>query len=252
MMRDFNKVHIIALPRCATVSMCDGLGALGIRVAHLGKIYGESSDKHYDAERLIRMHQQIRSGDFDLQILNDCDGLADYPACVAEVYEELDRRYPGSLFINVRRDADPQGWLQSAERQFVGLQLLSAGRDATPQQQAFMQAMIDFRRMTFGTRDFDALAFGRAYERHQQQIQRYFAGRPDVLLDIADIDLLQEQGFDLLCNFLKCSKPQLPFPLRKGHGEAPAQAFLAALRRGDVVSQTGIRPEQPASGHRTP
>lgn len=244
MMREFNKVHLIALPRCATVSLCDGLGALGIRVAHLGKIYGEHSDRHYDVQRLIGMHQQIRSGDFYLRILNDCDGLADYPACIAEVYEALDHSHPGSLFINVRRDADPQAWLQSAERQFVGLQLLSAGREATPQQRAFMQAMIDFRRMTFGTSDFDAAAFRLAYDRHQQQIQRYFAGRRGVLLDIPDVSLLGKHGFDLLCDFLICPKPSAPFPQRTGHSEAPTQAFLAALRRGDVVSQTGIDARQ--------
>lgn len=243
-MREFNKVHLIALPRCATVSMCDGLGELGIRIAHLGKIYGEQSDRHYDAQRLIEMHQQLCKGDFQLQILNECDGLADYPACIAEVYEALDHSHPGSLFINVRRDADPRAWLQSAERQFVGLQLLSAGCDATPQQRAFMQAMIDFRRMTFGTSHFDAAAFQRAYDRHQQQIQRYFAGRRGVLLDIPDVNLLRKHGFDLLCDFLVCPKPSSPFPQRIGHSEAPTQAFLAALRRGEVASQTGIDPRR--------
>lgn len=241
-MRDFNKVHVIALPRCATVSVCDALGALGIRIAHLGRIFGEDTPEHHNPARLIRLHEQITAGDFDLEILRECDGLADYPACIPEVFAALDRRYPGSLFINVRRDGDLGAWVQSAERQFVGLQLIKTGRGSTPQDRAFMRVMADFRRMTFGRSEFDADVFRRAYERHQREIERYFAGRQGVLLDVADITLLQKQGIELLCGFLGCTAPAIPFPHRDDHSEAPRRAFLEALRRGEIRSQTGITP----------
>ena len=244
-MREFSKVHVIALPRCATVSMCDGLGALGISLAHLGKIHGEQTPEHHNTSRLVRMHEQISKGDYNLDILRECDGLADYPACIAEVFEALDSQFPGSLFINVRRDKDPQAWLQSAERQFVGLRLIKTGDGSTDQDHAFAEAIADFRRMTFGQSEFDPHVFLRAYERHQREVERYFASREDVLLDVPDIGLLHEFGFDLLCEFLGCQPAAIRFPCKNEHSAAPKQAFLSALSTGKVVSRTGIEPAEP-------
>lgn len=241
-MRDFNKLHVIALPRCATVSLMGALGILGVRIAHLGKIYGERTPGHHNASRLIRIHEQISSGDFQLEILEECDGLADYPACIGSVYEALDSHYPGSLFINVRRDSDPAGWLRSAEMQFVGLQLTKTGVGSTAEDQRFMRAMTDFRRMTFGSSAFEPDVFRRAYERHQLELRRYFAGRNDVLLDIPDVGLLPEHGFPLLCRFLQCEEPAVAFPRNNQHSLAPQQAFLEKLAKGEIVSTTGIQP----------
>lgn len=240
-MRDFNKIHVIALPRCATVSMWDALGRLGIRLAHLGKIYGDPTREHFHAQRLIALSEQIAAGNFDLDLLRECDGLADYPACIPQVYRALDEQYPGSLFINIRRDENRHAWLQSVEQQFIGLQLVQSGRNCTSEVRRFRKVMSEFRRMTFGASDFDADAFLRAYERHQQEVRRYFSGREDVLLDISDVSLLQDHGFDLLCDSLECPKPPVPFPRRNEHSEASKRAFLDALRRGEIRSQTGIK-----------
>ena len=241
-MRDFNKVFVVALPRCATVSMCEALGTFGIRIAHLGKICGEHVPEHHDSQKLIRIHDQIVAADFDLDILKDCDGLADYPACIPETIEALDRQYPGSLFINVRRDRDPQAWLRSAERQFIGLEMIKAGQGATPDEREFMQAMTDFRRMTFGNSTFDAPLYRAAYDRHWQQVARYFAGREDVFLDIEDISVLAGHGFELLARFLRCHAPSKAFPRSDGHSQAPQRAFMEALARGEIASQTGNVP----------
>ena len=242
-MREFSKIHIVALPRCATVSMSDGLGALGISTAHLGKYYGEQTPEHHNAERLIRMHQQITEGDFDLEILKQCDGLADYPACIPDVVEALDRQYPGSLFINVRRDQNLQAWLQSAERQFIGLRILKTTGDASNTDKEFAEVMADFRRMTFGQSEFDPDAFIEAYHRHQKFVREYFQGRENDLLDVPDISLLREQGFDLLCQFLDCDPQRILFPCKNEHSTGPQQAFLDALREGKITSKTGIQPD---------
>lgn len=242
-MREFNKIHVIALPRCATVSMCDGLGALGITTAHLGKIYGEQTPEHHDAPRLIRMHQQITAGDFDLDILKECRGLADYPACIPEVITALDRQYPGSLFINIRRDDNLQAWLQSAERQFIGLRIIKTNSTASEEDRTFADAMADFRRMTFGQTAFDPDAFLHAYHRHQAFVRDYFADRPHDLLDVPDIRLLRERGFELLCDFLDHTPQRILFPCKNEHSSAPQQAFMNALRDGMIKSQTGIVPE---------
>ncbi|WP_166820335.1 sulfotransferase [Thalassoroseus pseudoceratinae] len=233
-MRRFNKIHVIALPRCATVSVCDALRMLGIRLAHLGRIDPQTGDEHHDTSRLVRMHQQITQGDARLDILEECDGLADYPACIASVYQTLDRQYPGSLFINVRRDSNPQAWLSSARRQFIGLRLLKSRPNATGGDHDFVDVMNEFREMTFGSREFDGDKYLHAYHAYQQEVERYFAERPDALLDIPDISVLNGQGFDRLCDFLDCAKPSRKFPYNNRHSIAPEQAYRSALSNGTI------------------
>ncbi|MEM7474900.1 MAG: sulfotransferase family protein [Planctomycetota bacterium] len=241
-MRSFNKVFVIALPRCATVSMCDALGVLGIRTAHLGRIYGEDTLEHNNPDRLRHMHDQITKKDFDFEILKQCDGLADYPACSFDVLRELDRAYPQSLFINVRRDRDIQRWLQSIERQFVGLQLLRAGEGKSADDSSFMKTILSFRKMTFGQSDFEAEAYHRSYQDFQSRVKEFFSGRASMLLSIADISELETSGFRQICEFLECEVPISAFPRSNKHSELPSQFFMEALAAGQVESQTGIQP----------
>ena len=240
-MRKFNKVFIIALPRCATVSLCDALGLLGIPTAHLGRIYGEQTQEHNNPARLKRMYEQITKGDFKLDILEQCMGLADYPVCCTEVFSQLDQAYPGSLFINLRRDQDVGRWLQSVERQFVGLQMVKAGKTSTEEEQEFMKVMLYFRELTFGQAKFDATAYEHTYQHYQARLSDYFAGRAD-FLNISDIADLESTGFEQLCNFLECEKPDQAFPRSNDHSDLPYKAFMQALEDGRIESQTGIRP----------
>ncbi len=243
-MRNFNKVFVIALPRCATVSMSDALGQLGIRTAHLGRIYGESMPEHNHPARLKRMYHQIEAGEFTLDILQQCDGLADYPACCFDVMRELDANFPGSLFINVRRDDDQERWLQSVERQFVGLQLLKAGRQASTEDQEFMRVMLSFREMTFGQSTFNAEAYSLAYSQYQARVDEHFSGRATDILTIADINQLETYGYAQICEFLDVAVPELGFPRSNKHSELPSKTFMQALDAGLVESQTGIKTVQ--------
>ncbi len=242
-MRDFNKIFVIALPRCATVSLCDALGTVGVPTAHLGRIYGEKSFEHNNPQRLTRIYEQISAGDYDLDILRECRGLADYPACAVHVFRELDRQYPGSLFVNVRRDNDLERWIQSVERQFVGLQLVKQGKQATPEEQRFMQVMLGLREMTFGQSKFDAEVYLAAYRDYQQSVAETFAARRHDLLEIEDIAELERSGFQQICEFLQCPTVDVPFPNSNQHSLRPNQAFMLAIEEGRVVSQTGIKPE---------
>lgn len=239
-MRDFNKIFVIALPRCATVSLCDALGILGVPTAHLGQIYGEQGEEHNNPQRLTRIYQQIKAGDYELDILRECRGLVDYPACSVPVFRELDRQYPGSLFINARRDSDLKRWIQSVERQFVGLQLVKQGKQATPEEQRFMQVMLGFREMTFGQSKFDAEVYLAAYKKFQLAVSEFFASRPNDLLDIQDIADLESNGFRRICEFLECPVVDLPFPKCNQHSLRPNQAFMLAIEEGRICSQTGI------------
>ncbi|MCA9160419.1 MAG: hypothetical protein KDA72_18940 [Planctomycetales bacterium] len=240
-MRSFNKIFIIALPRCATVSLCDALGLLGIPTAHLGCIYGEATGEHFHPQRLSRIYQQISCGDYDLDILRECRGLADYPACCPSVFQQLDRQFPGSLFVNVRRDDDLVGWLQSVERQFVGLQLVKQNSAASADEQHFMQVMLSLRAMTFGQSQFDPEVFLRAYHAYQRQVEQTFAARPEVLLQFDDTADLEMVGFEKLCKFLECPNPGRPFPNSNTHSQRPQAAFMQALIDGTVTSLTGIQ-----------
>ena len=242
-MREFNKLFIVALPRCATVSMSQAVGMLGIPTAHLGKIYGEPGSGHSHPARLERMLQQIEAGDYQLEVLGQCRGLADYPACCLSVIQRLDQQYPGSLFINVGRQHSIQRWLQSVESQFVGLELLNAGREALPEEKRFVEVMRRFRVMTFGAESFDAQVYAKAYDQYQLAIQDYFAGSSN-LLNIADASELATSGMQRLCQFLEITGSShycsLTFPYSNEHSSKPRAAFLSALRQGKVISQTGI------------
>ncbi len=241
-MRDFNKIFVIALPRCATVSICDALGILGISTAHLGRIHGEQTIEHNNPQRLMRIHAQICRNDFELDVLRECRGLADYPACCRDVFPRLDEQYPGSLFINVQRKADVARWLQSVERQFIGLQLIKQRQQATDEERRLMEVMMIFREMTFGQTAVDATAYLRAYESYQTYVNTYFRGREHCLLNVADIGALERQGFQYLAKFLDCPVPARPFPKSNRHSRLPEQAFARALKEGLIQSQTGIVP----------
>jgi hypothetical protein len=239
-MRDFNKLFVISLPRCATVSMSQALGVLGIPIAHLGKIDGEPGSEHSDPERLAGMLLQIESNDFQFDILEHCRGLADYPACCSSVIPRLDQQYPGSLFVNVQRRDSIQRWLQSVESQFVGLELLKTGRQSTEAERQHLEVMRRFRVMTFGDDRFDATKYAGAYTDFQSLISSYFQGRGE-LLQFEDVSQLATDGFKRLCHFLRIdSVPEQPFPCSNAHSQLPKQAFFEALRSGKVVSQTGL------------
>ncbi|MFO0942914.1 MAG: sulfotransferase [Pirellulales bacterium] len=239
-MRKFNKLFVISLPRCATVSTCQALGLLGLRIAHLGKIHGELGDEHHHPARLQQMMNQIRAGAFRFELLELCDGLADYPACCFSVVEQLILAYPNSLFINVQRKNSVAQWLQSVESQFVGLELLQESAEKCPEHQQFVEVMMQFRELTFGSQRFDAGLYERAYFNYQDSIGRLF-GDSDRLLTFNDLTQLSHEGFSKLCRFLEVENTGLgEFPCSNAHSSRPRQAFLDALREGKIRSQTGI------------
>ena len=239
-MRDFNKLFVVSLPRCATMSMSEALNVLGIRTAHLGRISGNSNAEHHDARQLARMYRQIQTGDFKFDLLQYCEGLADYPACCFDILQRLDKQYPESLFINVRRDRSRLRWIQSVERQFVGLELT---KDDSSDDRAFMRVMQYFREQTFGQATFAASVYLDAYESYQTKIENYFSDRPNVLLSIADVGELSSVGFESVCAFLQCDLPDVPFPAINRHSTLPAESFMRALQDGRIQSQTGIATE---------
>jgi hypothetical protein len=220
--------------------MSQALGGLGIRTAHLGKIFGHSGVEHHDSQRLARMLHQIQNEDYRLDVLEECQGLADYPACCMQVIERLDEQYPGSLFINVQRQ-DLARWLQSVELQFVGLDLIAEASPAGSPERQLMKIMHSFRQMTFGNSQFQATQYRQAYQLYQQQVQAYFSLRSSDWLNFEDVSQLASDGFKRLGKFLNLAlNKEAEFPSSNLHSQIPKQAFMTALRSGTTQSQTGL------------
>ncbi len=125
----------------------------------------------------------------------------------------------------------------------MGLQLIKLGKTASDSDRRFMHVMRSFRASTFGKADFDVEHYRQAYHDHQHQVREYFRQRPDDLLDIEDVSMLENDGFQMLGEFLQFKTPNGKFPRVNDHSDAPRNAFLAAVREGRIESQTGIEIE---------
>ena len=249
-MRKFNKLFVVSLPRCATVSMCKALKRCGLRIAHLGKVMedpanGPLAEKHFDIDELEKLLAEIKQGCYRFSLLERCEGLADYPACTFQILEHLAHEYPESLYINVRRDHSLAKWMQSIERQFVGRELLSRG-DSDPVRQRLNHALREFRQMTFGQSNFDALRYEQAYRTYQAKLSAFFGEKNESLLQFSDTTELQQFGYARLCKFIQIPQICEEFPRSNSHSNPTATAFMSALSRGEIVSQTGILPESDA------
>lgn len=115
-------------------------------------------------------------------------------------YKYLDGRYPGSKFVLSTRDLDE--WLTSLEwvLDYVRLDKITG---------PIREVTIMARMQLLETLEFDRDKAIAAYHRHHTDVKRYFADRPDDLLEmrIGDGD-----GWETLCPFLGVEIPDIAFP----------------------------------------
>ena len=115
-------------------------------------------------------------------------------------YKYLDGRYPGSKFVLTTREFDD--WLPSLEwvLDYVRLDKITG---------PIREVTIMARMLLLETLEFDRDKAIAAYDRHHADVKRYFADRPDDLLEmrIADGD-----GWEKLCPFLGVEIPDVEFP----------------------------------------
>jgi hypothetical protein len=108
------------------------------------------------------------------------------------LYRALDERFPGSKFVLTRRSAE--SWINSQVKDFASTE--------TP-----------MRRWIYGEKAGCPLGneetYVARYERHNREVQEYFADRPD---DLLIIDLPNDDGWSRLCPFLDCDIPDEAFP----------------------------------------
>lgn len=180
-MRSFNKVFGIGLSRTGTKSLTAALEALGIPCQHFPSI-----------------EANIRSGDYRLPQLETYRALTDTP--IVRIYKELDRAYPGSLFILTTRSVE--SWLQSCEGYF---RAKDAAERGTP-----LDHLNRFHRLyTYGCEGYVEERFRQVFTDHEADVLRYFSGRES---DLLVLDLEAGDGWRELCGFLSLPMPEVPFP----------------------------------------
>ncbi len=186
------KVFGIGLSRTATTSLTEALRILGLSAVHF-----PTSDAEIEA------HQAATD------------------SSVADIFEALDDRYPGSLFIMTARPrAD---WLASCERFWKSHQ----------QEFSTNAIKMNLHRRLYEDLDFEASRFSRAYNRHLERVYTHFANRPDdlLMLDICG-------GGDIwtpLAAFLGLAKPNIAFPHRNRFTRTRAETVQSNLISIDLA-----------------
>ncbi|MDP1733377.1 MAG: sulfotransferase [Sulfuritalea sp.] len=197
------KVFGLGLSRTGTTSLHIALVLLGIPSIH----YPADAASHW------------LSGRFDTDPLADFDACCDLPT--PTYFRQLDLAYPGSKFILTTRDID--NWLDSAERHFSGA--------PPPSQQTLLRDFI--RVATYGVYQFDRGRFRDVYERHHDAVRRYFADRPQDILELA---VTSGQGWADLCTFVEKPAPDMAFPKLR----SPFISPLDFVKRGELVQKQAL------------
>ncbi len=134
----------------------------------------------------------ILRGNYDrlLHMIRDYDAVEDTPWY--RIYQELDRRLPGSKFILTLREEE--SWYTSVSRH-IGL-LKNANHEWIYGRGKGLP--IHHRDNTI-----------RIYREHNSQVKEYFRNRPG---DLLVVDFTSGDGWEKLCPFLGLEIPDVPFP----------------------------------------
>ena len=175
------KIFCIGLSKTGTTSLTEALKILGFDAVHW---YATKHAFRYTDDGGI---------DIDWDFFERHDAFADTP--IARIYPQLDERYPDAKFILTVRDTE--AWLESFADQFAAARL-----------DPFSARL---HRDLYGTADFDAAGYRRAFLGHGDRIHSHFARRPGQLLRL---DVTRPDAWSRLCGFLAIEAPERPFPHR--------------------------------------
>jgi hypothetical protein len=127
--------------------------------------------------------------------LRSLDGGADNGVTLH--YKYLDYKFPGSKLVLTLRELSE--WPPSMEHVAARNPVRSHDED-----------LIIYRRMTlYESVTFDTKIFTAAFHRHHADVRRYFANRPD---DLLEMNMFEGDGWEKLCPFLRLAVPAVPFP----------------------------------------
>lgn len=168
-----------------------GTTSLGAALRHLGYdvCSGARALREALGHRRLMAHLQQRRYESIVDVADRFDACVDSPWFV--LYRELDRRFPGSLFILTVRD-DSQ-WLASALRYYG-------------------QSESEIRQWIYGANAGSPIGneatYLAAYRLHNENVQTYFKDRSSQLL-VVD---WTSGGWDTLTRYLGHESPDVPFP----------------------------------------
>lgn len=175
------RVFCIGWSKTGTTSITEALRILGLFSWHFAPwVIGF---KHWFSEPSLPQS--------NFSSIYEYGAVSDLPICA--LFRELDREFPGSLFILTTRSLDE--WIPSAISDIAkGVAL--TGSVSTLDQWAY------------GTNDISREVLMNRYIQHNEQAREYFSGRKDFLA----IDLSRGNPWKELCGFLQLPIPSVEFP----------------------------------------
>lgn len=203
------KVFCIGLSRTGTTSICEALSILGYRTKHFPfELYVHpeivSPDYQFVPKQNLGSYsswclkKELKAIDsaYNPNMLEEYDAFGDLP--VPLFYKELDEKFVNSKFIYTYRDE--KKWLNSMKW------LLSDGAVL------WSHGLInrDINLAVYRTKTFDEKKLLKSYRDHHNEVNDYFAARPNDLLKV-NIDSTQI-NFTTICDYLGSSVPEISFP----------------------------------------
>jgi hypothetical protein len=174
------KLFGLGLSKTGTSSLCQALGILGYKAVH------NPTD---DAS----MHALI-SGVIRCRAIEENDAICDIMFC--RHFQELDRLYPGSLFILTEREN--ASWHASCARHWAGRSVSLS--------KLWNEELVDLQ--VYGTALYRRSIFDVVYDHHFKAVTEYFQGSDRLLR----MNICAGDGWTPLCQFLSLQVPMAPFP----------------------------------------
>ena len=175
------KIFGVGFSKTGTSSLAKALSMLGYRTTH----------NPTDDETTVA----LLSGNLDCGAIRDHDAICDIMFC--RHYRELDRLYPGSLFVLTERDK--AGWHASCARHWATRTIKNTALQN--------EELVDFQ--VYGTALYRSDLFDDAYDAHYAAIKTYFEPLPGQLLRM---NICAGDGWEVLCAPLGIAVPAAPFP----------------------------------------
>ncbi|NQZ22861.1 MAG: sulfotransferase family protein [Colwellia sp.] len=166
-----SRIFIIGLPRTGTTSICAAMLELGFTVAHTA---------------------------YTQKTFEQAEVIADTPVFCD--YKRLDSFYPGSKFIYLTRQSE--NWLPSIkqllQRMYVNVSRKDGGSN-TIIKRCYQHTFAPFTLENIERNEFLLTC----YQKHNQEINRYFAKRS---ADLLTIDISEPTSFPRLLSFLSADE----------------------------------------------
>lgn len=174
------KIFGVGLSKTGTSSLCQALRMLGYRAAH----------NPTDDESMLG----LLSGNLRCRAIKENGAVCDI--MFSRHFRELDRLYPGSLFILTERDRE--GWHASCARHWSG-RAVSLSR-------LWNEELIDFQ--VYGTAVYRRSLFDDTYDQHCKAVIEHFSGSDRLLR----LNICAGEGWVKLCGPLGAAVPAVSFP----------------------------------------